>query len=82
MRQSLSRLWTPEEDARLRQLAAAGASKIRIAAALKRGPEPVLRRAIKLGISIRRIPAFAFRPRRDGLRTGVEWRYDRGQGRP
>src|SRR5687767_8711923 len=81
MRRSLSRVWTLEEDARLRQMAAGGASKIRIAAALKRGAEPVQRRATKLGIAIRRITACSLDvPHRNGLRRDDRLRTALGTG--
>ncbi len=44
--------WTPEQDDRLKVLAAQGASAIRAAAALKRPVSSVRARARKLGVSL------------------------------
>jgi GcrA cell cycle regulator len=51
-RQPVTSPWTPEQDERLRQLAAQGATALRAAAALKRPLTSVRIRARKLGLSL------------------------------
>lgn len=51
-RPPLTSPWTPEQDERLKALAAQGASAIRAAAALKRPVSSVKVRARKLGIDL------------------------------
>ena len=51
-RQPLTSAWTPDQDERLTQLAAQGATALRAAAALKRPLTSVRIRARKLGLSL------------------------------
>ncbi len=55
MPRTLKTSWTPAQIARLKELADAGASPIRIAAALNRPINGIMDRARKLGIEIRSI---------------------------
>jgi hypothetical protein len=78
MRQPITRVWTAEDDAKLRQLAAAGASKVRIAAALRRLPNSVRARAKKLGVTLKRVSSLGYDfQRRDRRRRGDGQRGDR-----
>jgi hypothetical protein len=47
-------VWTPEEDARLRELAARGIAAPRVAVVLGRSEKSVRRRALALNIAIRK----------------------------
>jgi hypothetical protein len=60
MRRPITRLWSAEDDAALRRLATAGASKVRIAAALGRLPDAVRVRAKMLGVTLKRMPPFRY----------------------
>ena len=51
-RPPIYKLWTPEHDQRLTQLAAQGATVLRAAAALRRPLNSVRSRARKLGLSL------------------------------
>jgi hypothetical protein len=69
MRRPIKRVWSAEEDGRLRQLAERGASKVRISLALKRPPHAVILRARKLGVTIKQPARFRFDP---SLRAAAE----------
>ena len=49
-----NRGWTDADDARLRQMAADGVSKIRIGVRLKRSAISIKKRAAALGVALRR----------------------------
>ena len=49
-----NREWTDADDARLRQMAADGVSKIRIGVCLKRSEMSIKKRAAALGVKLRR----------------------------
>ena len=57
MSRAIKTSWTPDQVARLKELAAAGASPIRIAAALNRPIAGVRAGARELGIEIRTVKA-------------------------
>jgi len=71
----LSRPWTPEDDDRIRSLAAEGASAVRASVALKRNKASVIGRARKLGCPFQTIRAarekWANTP--DNLWRGSRW---------
>ena len=55
--QRLSKPWTPDDDERIRSLAAEGASAARASVALKRNKDSVSNRARKLGCPFQTISA-------------------------